>query len=325
MSLKKIGELSDVITDIRGIKKNSKLSSSEKIQDITNLINSLDDLDIANKVFKKSGVGKGLAEDILRNSKFADSLDEIADASNKSAKNITNLKKATDGLKKTNAITDAIDTADDLSDILDSSTDIIGEKLKDIKNGFKGIGSIIAAHPIITGITAITAAGVAAYSVYKNYKKNMMETATASSAAFKESNDQLTEQISKYKDLTEQLNSGDLTSSEEYSVKQQILGIQTQITAQYGDQASGVDLVNGNLQTQLNILQQIAAENAKTDLNKNAEAYNDTKKEMEKSRKYYIGDTVGGSGLNKNDNGIGKEIYDIAKEFEDAGFSINDN
>lgn len=325
MSLKKIGELSDVITDIRGIKKNSKLSSSEKIQDITNLINSLDDLDIANKVFKKSGVGKGLAEDILRNSKFADSLDEIADASNKSAKNITNLKKATDGLKKTNAITDAIDTADDLSDILDSSTDIIGEKLKDIKNGFKGIGSIIAAHPIITGITAITAAGVAAYSVYKNYKKNMMETATASSAAFKESNDQLTEQISKYKELKEQLNSGDLTSSEEYSVKQQILGIQTQITAQYGDQASGVDLVNGNLQTQLNILQQIAAENAKTDLNKNAEAYNDTKKEMEKSRKYYIGDTVGGSGLNKNDNGIGKEIYDIAKEFEDAGFSINDN
>lgn len=181
MSLKKIGELSDVITDIRGIKKNSKLSSSEKIQDITNLINSLHDLDIANKVFKKSGVGKDLAEDILRNSKFADSLDEIADASNKSAKNITNLKKATGGLKKTNAITDAIDTADDLSDILDSSTDIIGEKLKDIKNGFKGIGSVIAAHPIITGIAAITAAGVAAYSVYKNYKKNMMETATASS------------------------------------------------------------------------------------------------------------------------------------------------
>ena len=65
MSLKKIGELSDVITDIRGIKKNSKLSSSEKIQDITNLINSLDDLDIANKVFKKSGVGKGLAEEIV--------------------------------------------------------------------------------------------------------------------------------------------------------------------------------------------------------------------------------------------------------------------
>ncbi len=238
---------------------------------------------------------------------------------------LQNLEKATKGLKKTNAITDVIDTADDLSDILDSSTDIIGEKLKDIKNGFKGLATSMAAHPIITGITAITAVGVAAYSVYKNYKKNMMETATASSAAFKESNDQLTEQISKYKELKAQLDSGGLTSSEEYSVKQQILGIQTQITAQYGDQASGVDLVNGNLQTQLNILQQIAAENAKTDLNKNAEAYNDTKKEMEKSRKYYIGDTVSGSGLNKNDKGIGKEIYDIAKEFEDAGFSINDN
>lgn len=323
MSLKDIGELSDFITGIRGIDKN--LDFTSKAQSIASLLDGVDDLDIVNKIFKNSGVSKDLAEEALKYTSFSKSLDKVAKSSIEGAEQITNLEKATKGLKKTNAITDAIDTADDLSDILDSSTDIIGEKLKDIKNGFKGIGSIIAAHPIITGITAITAVGVAAYSVYKNYKKNMMEAATASSAAFKESNDQLTEQISKYKELKAQLDSGGLTSSEEYSVKQQILGIQTQITAQYGDQASGVDLVNGNLQTQLNILQQIAAENAKTDLNKNAEAYNDTKKEMEKSRKYYIGDTVSGSGLNKNDKGIGKEIYDIAKEFEDAGFSINDN
>lgn len=271
------------------------LDFSKNIADITKSIDKLDDIGDVSKLLNFKGLSKDTVKAALASSKFADSADDI------------------------------LDKLDSVDDILDSSTDIIGEKLKDIKNGFKGLATSIAAHPIITGITAITAAGVAAYSVYKNYKKNMMETATASSAVFKESNDQLTEQISKYKELKAQLDSGGLTSSEEYSVKQQILGIQTQITAQYGDQASGVDLVNGNLQTQLNILQQIAAENAKTDLNKNAKAYNDTKKEMEKSRKYYIGDTVSGSGLNKNDKGIGKEIYDIAKEFEDAGFSINDN
>ncbi len=179
MSLKDIGELSDFITGIRGIDKN--LDFTSKAQSIASLLDGVDDLDIVNKIFKNSGVSKDLAEEALKYTSFSKSLDKVAKSSIEGAEQITNLEKATKGLKKTNAITDAIDTADDLSDILDSSTDIIGEKLKDIKNGFKGIGSIIAAHPIITGITAITAAGVAAYSIYKNYKKNMMEAATASS------------------------------------------------------------------------------------------------------------------------------------------------
>jgi len=179
LSLKDIGELSDFITGIRGIDKN--LDFTSKAQSIASLLDGVDDLDIVNKIFKNSGVTKDLAEEALKYTAFSKSLDKVAKSSIEGAEQITNLEKATKGLKKTNAITDVIDTADDLSDILDSSTDIIGEKLKDIKNGFKGLATSIAAHPIITGTTAITAAGVAAYSIYKNYKKNMMETATASS------------------------------------------------------------------------------------------------------------------------------------------------
>lgn len=133
------------------------LDFSKNIADITKSIDKLDDIGDVSKLLNFKGLSKDTVKAALASSKFADSADDI------------------------------LDKLDSVDDILDSSTDIIGEKLKDIKNGFKGLATSIAAHPIITGITAITAAGVAAYSVYKNYKKNMMETATASSAAFKES------------------------------------------------------------------------------------------------------------------------------------------
>lgn len=298
MSLKNIGELTGVLDNLGNL--TDIKADNDKVVDLALEINKLKDVGDVKKFLNMSGVSKDVARAAVDVTDFAKDVDDIIDSIGDGAETVGDVFEGLNGKFKnfTNAT----------------------------KSVFKGIGSVIAAHPIITGITAITAAGVAAYSVYKNYKKNMMEAATASSAAFKESNDQLTEQISKYKELKAQLDSGGLTSSEEYSVKQQILGIQTQITAQYGDQASGVDLVNGNLQTQLGLLQQIAVENAKTDLNKNAKEYNDTKIEMEKNRKYHIGTNVGLYNLNnKNDNGIGKEIYDIAKEFEDAGFSINDN
>lgn len=127
------------------------LDFSKNIADITKSIDKLDDIGDVSKLLNFKGLSKDTVKAALASSKFADSADDI------------------------------LDKLDSVDDILDSSTDIIGEKLKDIKNGFKGLATSIAAHPIITGITAITAAGVAAYSIYKNYKKNMMETATASS------------------------------------------------------------------------------------------------------------------------------------------------
>ena len=96
-----------------------------------------------------------------------------------------------------------------------------------------------------------------------------IQTAKDASNAWKESTSSLDEQISKYKELKAKLASGDLSEAEEYNVKQQILEIQNQITSQYPEQAAGVDLVNGNLQTQLGLLQQIAVENAKSTLNEN--------------------------------------------------------
>lgn len=157
------------------------------------------------------------------------------------------------------------------------------------------------------------------------YNERMAESARNITSSWDESNASLNDQISKYKELKSQLDSGTLTPDEEYSTRQQILDIQTQITSQYGDQVEGVNLVNGALDAQLAKLQQIAAENAKTQLNKSQDEYNNVVDQMERQRLYTLSDTVSGTGANKNDGGIGTAIYNIAKQFEDAGLSIEDN
>lgn len=183
----------------------------------------------------------------------------------------------------------------------------------------KGLWATLMTNPIVLITTALTA-GISIWNAYQQSVEETIQTAKDASNAWKESTSSLDEQISKYKELKAKLASGDLTESEEYSVKQQILEIQNQITSQYPEQAAGVDLVNGNLQTQLGLLQQIAVENAKSTLNENRKEFQDVEKAMTKKRHYSLGDT----GVTNEIEGVGKDIYDIAKEFEKQGITLQD-
>lgn len=178
--------------------------------------------------------------------------------------------------------------------------------------------SALKANPIATVSTVIGLA-TAAWSAYNQAVEESIQRAKDITSAWDESNSSLNEQISKYKELKSQLDSGTLTPDEDYSTRQQILDIQTQITSQYGEQAEGVSLVNGNLEQQLAILQQIAAENAKTELNKGMDEYKNVSQQMEKERSYLVGATsfIG-------ENAYAKDIYDLAKEYEELGISIRD-
>lgn len=178
--------------------------------------------------------------------------------------------------------------------------------------------SALKANPIGV-ISTVVGLATAAWSSYNQAIKESIQKAKDVTNAWDESNTSLNEQISKYKELKSQLDSGTLTPDEEYSTRQQILDIQTQITNQYGEQAEGVNLVNGSLEQQLALLQQIAAENALTELNKNMDSYKNVAQQMEKERSYQIG-----AASFINDNAAAKDIYDLAKEYEDLGITLKD-
>ena len=178
--------------------------------------------------------------------------------------------------------------------------------------------SALKANPIGV-ISTVVGLATAAWSSYNQAVEESIQRAKDVTSAWDESNTSLNEQISKYKELKSQLDSGTLTPDEEYSTRQQILDIQTQITSQYGEQAEGVNLVNGSLEQQLALLQQIAAENALTELNKNMDSYKSVAQQMEEERSYQIG-----AASFINDNAVAKDIYDLAKEYEDLGITLKD-
>lgn len=179
--------------------------------------------------------------------------------------------------------------------------------------------STLKANPIAV-ISTVVGLATAAWSSYNQAIENAIQKAKDVTNAWDESNTSLNEQISKYKELKSQLDSGTLTPDEEYSTRQQILDLQTQITSQYGDQVEGVNLVNGALDDQIAKLQQIAAENAKTTLNKSMEEYDKATEQMEKMREYTLG-TFGGAWSN-NDQ-LNRDLQRIAKEYEDAGIKLD--
>ena len=185
---------------------------------------------------------------------------------------------------------------------------------------FKGLWNTLLANPIILISTALTV-GMMAWSNYKQSIEDSIQKASDATSAWKESNNAISEQISKYKELKSQLDSGTLTPSEEYETRKQILEIQTQITSEYGNQASGIDLVNGSLQTQLGILRQISAEEAKKTLNESRKEYKDAEKKMTESKSSY---NLGLLGVDDNSE-LGEEIRSIVKSFEDEGLSLSSN
>lgn len=183
-------------------------------------------------------------------------------------------------------------------------------------SALKGLWATLLANPIVLISTALSA-GISIWSSYKQGIEESIQKATDSTTAWKESSNALNEQISKYKELKQQLDSGALTPTEEYQTRQQILDIQSQITSQYGDQVTGIDLVNGSLQTQLGLLQQISAENAKKQLNESRKEYQDAEKEMTKERNYNLGFVK-----ISDKKSLDKDIKDIARSFEDVGISL---
>ncbi len=183
-------------------------------------------------------------------------------------------------------------------------------------SAFKGLLGTLAANPIVWISTALMA-GVMAWNHHNQKVQESIQKATDAATAYKETSSAIQEQINKYKELKSQLDSGVLTPSEEYETRQQILDIQNEITSQYGSQVSNIDLVNGSLQTQLGILQQITSENAKTELNKNRKEYKDASKQMSKERDYYLG-----SVKVSDQSDLRKDIDGIVDSFEDAGISL---
>ena len=123
-------------------------------------------------------------------------------------------------------------------------------------------GAFSSAIPIIGGVATtigLVAAGINAFIQYqKRMRKELLDSANSTGNNWQEQKQSLSDYASQYEELKEKLTSGNLSEQETIEIKQQIYDIQKQITEQYGHNAEGIDLVNGKLQDQLNIINDIS-------------------------------------------------------------------
>lgn len=186
--------------------------------------------------------------------------------------------------------------------------------------GLRGLWGVLSAHPVGLVTAGVTAA-VGAWNVYQASKEKLVQSATEATSVWEESKTSLEDYASKYKELKSQLDSGNLSEAETISVKQQILDIQNQIISAYGESASGIDLINGKLDTQLLKLQRITQEEAQRNINQNRENYEDAEYEMKKSRTYTLG-TLGFKNLKGEFNTEEKTaVEDLVKKYKELSLS----
>ena len=176
---------------------------------------------------------------------------------------------------------------------------------------FKGLFSTLLSNPLFLIGTAVTA-GV---SIWQSYKQSIEEAVSSASQAgqqFAENSSSLNDQIAKVKELKSSIASGTLSEEESYNAKSQLLEIQKQLVATYGEQASGIDLVNGSLSEEIDLMNKLSESEANKYLNEEKKGIDKAKKEMEKNRHFYLGEF-------ETNTEPGKELQKIIDKYKELG------
>lgn len=154
----------------------------------------------------------------------------------------------------------------------------------------KGFGlslkAVFLSNPVGISIMALSTIIGVVSSKISNYNQRMEEAkekAKELSTEYKNNKDNLNEQVSKYKELSEELKKHNLTADETKTIKEQLFDVQKTLLSTFGEEAYGIDLVNGKYQEQINKLDELNKKKAEQYL---AENYSN----IEADKKYLSND-----------------------------------
>ena len=124
---------------------------------------------------------------------------------------------------------------------------------------------------------------------------------------------------SKITDLKTSLDSGTLSEQEAYQARKDLMDVQDELIEKYGSEVDGVDLLNGSLETQLELLNGITEAKARAYLSENNDTIQKSYEEMLKQRTYKstgFDDYLEANGSDR------AEIEKIAKKYADQGLTF---
>ena len=157
-----------------------------------------------------------------------------------------------------------------------------------LSGAMEGMLATLMANPLILVAAGVTAA-VTAYSAYKRSIEEAVSSAKSAGNTWEENATSIQDNISRIQELKTALASGTLTEQEAADAKSELLSIQESLSDSYGNQVSGLDLINGSLTEQIALLDQVNEKQSQSFLNENKKGIDKAQKEMEKNRHTYLG------------------------------------
>lgn len=200
--------------------------------------------------------------------------------------------------------------------------------LKGALKGIVGIAANLAVSAVASlAVGALVTVGEKAGEVLHNFKDNTfgksLEEQKEQIDEMGQALDNTASSIDSYKskitDLKDSIDSGTLSEQEAYQARKDLLEIQDELIQKYPEEASGIDLLNGSLETQLDLLNGITEAKARAYLSENNDTIQKSYEEMLKQRTYKstgFDDYLEANGSDR------AEIEKIAKKYADQGLTF---
>lgn len=176
-------------------------------------------------------------------------------------------------------------------------------------------------HPVLTGLTAFGVAVGAVTLAINLYHKHLEEVERKANEAIDKTLDKqstIDDQIKEITDLRTKLDSGTLSEDEAYDAKSKLYEIQSSLIDSYGDLAGAIDLVNGNLDTEIDKVRTLTKEEARRSYNQGLETYQNYSRKLNTQLDMTL--------PFRKIEGLPDNILEkISKAAEDSGISISKN
>lgn len=191
-----------------------------------------------------------------------------------------------------------------------------------LTSAFSGLMATLAANPLILLATGVAAA-VSAFSAYKRSIEEAVDKAQDAGNAWEDNNASLQDNIDKITELRTALDNGTLSEEDAYQAKSDLLEIQDSLTESYGNQAQGIDLVNGSLDQQISKLKELSTEESKRFLNENKKGIDEAEKQMDKERGTYLGKFYDNG--SDESNAIQTAVKNLQQKYGEDVFDLQTN
>lgn len=175
------------------------------------------------------------------------------------------------------------------------------------------------------GVSAGISAAIGIYQAYKQDQQKKRNAADEDAESFRDLEKSISDSIEQAKQLRTELDSGTLSDTAAYEAKKKLLEIQNQLAESYPSMAEGLDLVNGQMEKQIELSNQLLQKEATEAIQNNRSAYEEAEKYMTSPVKNeYIGMMQTDASVL---NDITSKYKDIitwqGNEFGGASFYIN--